>query len=514
MTRVSPPTDPPEDRNGSGAFATDHLLPQLKERTVRGGAHTAITQALKGGLQLAGVVVLARLLAPEDFGLVAVVTAVTGFALLFRQMGLPMATVQSPTLTHQQVNSLFWINVGMSLLLAALTAAAAPLIARVFGDDRLTMLVVVAASGFILGGLSAQHRALLRREMRFAAINQTQVVGMALGTGSAIAFAWMGLSYWALVLSQIVNGVYNAAAFWWLSPWRPGRPAVGGGIKRLLMFGGNLTAANLTTYLSKNVDNLLIGAMLGPTLLGAYSKAYSVVMLPVQHLGRPLSTVMVPAMSRLHDQPQKLANYFYRAAHFQAVVCIPLLALLALFPLGMTRLILGPQWDQAAEVFRIFALGSLAQPIIGACNWLMIATDRTGRFFFYSVVNTVILVAAFASVVTLGIEAMAWAYGAVTWAVLPWLLTLALRKSPANLMGLLRALRGPVVATAAAVGVAWFVGERVAFDDPRWLALAGGAVGAVTYFAVLAVMGDLAQLASLRQFLRPPKAAKQPEPAL
>src|SRR5436305_10095373 len=158
-----------EERNQEH-IKTDHLLPDLKRRTISGGVVTGSAQAAKFGLNLVSTVILARLLIPRDFGLVAMVTAVTGFLAMFRHAGLATPTVQREHLTHAQVSNLFWINLGVSASCALILAALSPIIAWFYHDSRVTAIMLVLSTTFLIGGFRVQHLALLNRQMLFKAI--------------------------------------------------------------------------------------------------------------------------------------------------------------------------------------------------------------------------------------------------------------------------------------------------------------------------------------------------------
>nr|MCU0563261.1 oligosaccharide flippase family protein [Desulfobacterales bacterium] len=165
-------------------FETAPLHADLRRRAVRGGAVTAAAQAGKAALQLGGVLALARLLTPEDFGMVAMVLAAAGVIEMFRNLGLPMATVQREDITHEQASALFWINFGLSAAATVAVAAAAPALAWYYREPRLTDLTLVLAVSYFLGGVGLQHAALLRRQMRFGALAAIELAALAAGTAA------------------------------------------------------------------------------------------------------------------------------------------------------------------------------------------------------------------------------------------------------------------------------------------------------------------------------------------
>jgi len=375
-------------------LTTDHLKSDLKGRSVRGGIVTIIAEGLKFLICMGSTVVLARLLTPKDFGLIAMVTAVTGFVMMFKDMGLSMATVQRAEITHAQVSTLFWINVGVSILLMLVTAALGPAISWFYGDPRLTWITIALAGGFIFGGLTIQHQALLRRQMRFTALAAVEIAGMSAGVLAAIISAFYGIGYWALVVMQVVMEAVMALGVWIACGWRPGLPVRGSGVREMLKFGGNLTGFNVVNYFARNADNLLIGKFWGAKALGLYSKAYGLLMLPLSQINAPLSAVAIPALSRLQDDPDQYRNYYLKTIGMIALVTMPGVTFLIVMSKEIILLVLGPQWTNAAPIFTFLGLAALFQPVSNTTGWLFVSQDRTNDMFRWSFIGGGLAVAS------------------------------------------------------------------------------------------------------------------------
>lgn len=233
-------------------FDTTHLQADLKGHTVRGGVKTFGAQGFGFILNVASVAILARLLTPHDFGLVAMVTAVTGLLAMFKDAGLSMATVQQETVTHEQVSTLFWVNVALSLVLMLLVAALSPWIAAFYHEPKLQTITLAIAGMFIFDGLSVQHQALLRRQMQFGILAKIQIFSSVLGIAAAISAALMGAGYWALLIQTASAQSVSAALTWGYARWVPGRPQRGVGALAMLKFGGYLTGFNFVNYFARN----------------------------------------------------------------------------------------------------------------------------------------------------------------------------------------------------------------------------------------------------------------------
>src|SRR5439155_2816771 len=202
-------------------LSTGHLLDNLKGRTISSGLITIAAQGIKFALNLASIMVLARLLTPRDFGLYAMVTTIMGYVVTFKDAGLSTATVQREGITHAQVSNLFWINVAISGATTVILAASSPLVAWFYREPRLVGITLTLSSTFLLNGVTVQHTALLNRQMRFKAIGFIQVGSMLIGVSLGIGMALLNYNYWALVISNVATLIATAVFTWIAIPWRP-----------------------------------------------------------------------------------------------------------------------------------------------------------------------------------------------------------------------------------------------------------------------------------------------------
>ena len=218
-------------------FDVNKIKKDLKSRSVRGGTATVFGQFANFVIHTGSTIVLARLLMPADFGLIAMVTAVTGFANLFKDLGLSEATIQKDIITHEQVNALFWINMMVSISIFVLVVLMSPVIAWFYSEPRLAKISIAMSIVFLLGGAATQHQALLKRQMRFIALAVIRTVSLSAGVIAAIVGAAVGFRYWALVLMHTTSALVFTLGVWILCDWRPGRPTMSSGVRTMLIFG-------------------------------------------------------------------------------------------------------------------------------------------------------------------------------------------------------------------------------------------------------------------------------------
>lgn len=392
-------------------FQTDHLKADLKGRSVRGGAVTLVSQAIKFALQMGSTVILARLLTPGDYGIFGMATVITGFVELFKDLGLSQATIQKAEVNHQQVSTLFWINVAVSIAIAIIVAALAPVVAWFYDEPRLTLVTIVLSTNFILGGLIAQHQAILRRQMQFTSLARIEVLSMAVGLVVAVIIAWLGGGYWSLIGMIVATGIANLLGVWLACAWRPGWISRDAEIGSMLSFGGHLTGFRCVNYFSRNLDNILIGRIWGPQALGFYAKAYQIVLLPIQKINVPVTSVALPALSSLQSEPEQYRRYYYKAILAITVLGMPIICLLFASADKVILLLLGEQWLEVIPIFRFLMPAALISTFNVATGWAYQSLGHTDRQFRWGLFSSAVYVTIFIISVRWGAIGVAAAYG-------------------------------------------------------------------------------------------------------
>lgn len=453
---MTPPS--PDHAADADPFLTDHLHDDLRGRAVRGGAATVGGQVGETLLHLASTVLLARLLVPRDFGLIAMVTAVTGLVGFFKDLGLTQAVVQRPQIKHGQISTLFWINAAVTVMLAILVAGLAPLVGWFYGEPDLVAVTMVFGAFLILGGLGAQHQALLTRQMRFGRLVTAELLSLSMGVLVAVILATGGAGYWALVSLTGVQAAVHTALVWRFAQWSPGRPQRGSGVRELLRFGANLTGFNLVNYLARNGDNVLIGWARGAGALGLYTKAYSLLLLPLGRATAPLTRVAVPALSRLQDEPARYRDAYLRMAGVSCVLGCSFVAFALSTSEWIIAVLLGQRWASAAPIFSWLAVVGLVQPLSQTTGWILISQGRTAEMFRVGLAGAAVSLASFVIGLPHGPVGVAAAYGISGLLVrTPVLLWYVGRRGPVSTRDFFQLLRFPLAVSAivaAASGVA------------------------------------------------------------
>lgn len=469
-------------------FDTARLKRDLGRRTVQGAALTMGLYGVTFFIETTRIIVLARLLNPVDYGLVAMVTVATGFMEIFRDLGLNMATVTREKLTHVQVSTLFWVNVGVGMALVAATAAIALPLSWIYREPRLVPITLVLAPTFLFAGLTVQHQALLRRQMRFGALSTIRIVSTTGGLAVGILLAYEGAGYWALVGMTLASSAVNAVAVWIACGWLPGRPARGVGTREMIRFGGHVTGANLVGYLSRRLDHALLGWWSGAIVLGLYTKANSLVQTPTNRALTPIGSVVVPSLSRLSEEPDRYRAAYLRVLEKLALVLMPG----SVFMIGSAQwlipFLLGPRWAEAAPIFGILAILGVLRPVDGSTWWLFVTQNRAGEGFRLSLMGALITGAAVLVGLPGGALGVAAALAASGFLRMPLFIWYVTRRGPVRASDIYRTLATPALASACALLALLGLSPRADGLAPALVLTAALAISAAVVLAVLCAL--------------------------
>jgi O-antigen/teichoic acid export membrane protein len=367
----------------------------LKEQSVRGGLITMASQVIEMVLQIASIAILARLILPEHFGLISMVTALIAIATQFADLGLGQATIQSKDITHEQVSNLFWINATLGAVLTILVVAISPLIVSFYDDSRLGPIAIAISMNFLLGGLTIQHQALLRRRMQFTALAGIRVGSLIISTAAAVVLALRGYGYWALVWRELARGILLVVGTWMCCFWIPSLPIRNTTVGHLLNFAKHVTGFNLFVFATASLDQVLIGKFYGPGELGGYRQASQLIFSPIGQIYLAFCRVAEPALSGLQDDHDRYRKYFTKMLTVLSAGTMPLLMFVVIYAQDVVLVMLGENWVGVTEVLRICALAWFPMPGIEPTGLLLQTSGQARRYFKMGVVTSLARVCAF-----------------------------------------------------------------------------------------------------------------------
>jgi PST family polysaccharide transporter len=363
-------------------------------RSLRSGAVVVGARALIASIQVVTILFLARLLTPEDYGLVSMVTFITAFAPLLVSLGTPDAVVQRAKITERDIGALLWINVGLGLGAAIVMAACGPLIAQFYREPRLSLIASVSSLSFIAAALTCQHYALLRRAMRFEELAIIDVGANALSALVAIAMAFVGLEYWALVVRPVLLASLVALGVWARCRWIPPRPSMTPAAKEMLGLGLHSAGFSITDFIGRASDRVAIGYRSGAVSLGYYQNAMFIYDNLLDLLVAPLHGVAVASLSKVRDNLAELHRLWRKALLTLAFVAMPAFGVLAVTSQDLVVLLLGAKWSHAGFLLAILALRGIPHSVERTLGWLHVAAGRTDRWMRWGIVATVVQLAA------------------------------------------------------------------------------------------------------------------------
>jgi O-antigen/teichoic acid export membrane protein len=469
-------------------LSTDHLLTNLRQRTISSGLVTAAAQGAQFFLNLAYIMVLARLLVPRDFGLFAMVATVMGFLRIFQDAGLSMATVQRQEISHAQVSNLFWVNVAVGGIATLLVAASAPAVAWFYREPRLIAITLVLSITFVLTSSAVQHIALLNRQMRFGVIAMIDVASMLTGYLIGIGMALSGYGYWALVFAYVVQVTIKLVLTWSISRWRPRLPSRSTETWHLLSFGANITAGSLMYEVARGTDSLLIGRFFGAAAVGLYSRGSILLMRPLQQFIVPINAVMIPALSRTQGEHDRYRRTFLQV--FEAIALIGFLfsGLLLALSYPVTLAVLGPKWEGAVVIFAGFTMAALAYPLTTASSWLFASQGRGKEWVLSSSIISTVTFCSFLAGLPFGPAGVAISFSASCALIqLPVVYYIAGRRGPVSRKDLWIGSLRHLPVWGIVCGTAWLARTFVLDANPWVQLLLGGPVALLAGAAYIAI---------------------------
>lgn len=363
-------------------FGVDAVRADLRARSVRSGAIAIGGRGTLILLNLGSVMVLARVLRPEDFGVLAMILPLT---ILFNSVAnhaLQTSLIHDDHLNDAKTNAVFRSAATRNFLLAALMAASGPLLARLYDDPRATAVAMAWAAFLYAGTLSAVHEALLKRQMRFGTIMSANVAGLVIGIVVAITAALLGARHWALLLQFATMDLFRAVAVWTACGWRPSlRAGAGAGAeaKAIREYWRNLAAFRVVGWLADHPDRMLVGYIGGAATLGLYDSARRYAFYPFVELYMSLSDVAVATFSRVAHDAAKYRAFVSRGLLPVLALPLPAIAFVGVEARNAVLILLGDQWLEAVPFVRLMCVAAFVGSVGRVTPWLFLSRGETAR---------------------------------------------------------------------------------------------------------------------------------------
>lgn len=465
-------------------ISSGELRGDLRAKSVRAAAFTWTAGLGDFALRFGSTAILARLVLPEHFGLVMMVTAVTAIADQFRDLGLSTVTVQRKEITHEEVSNLFWINVTAGLVIAIVICGAAPLIAAYYKEPRVIVPLCLLATNFVWGGLMVQHQALLTRQLNLGYTSAIRLLSSLISTILAVALAWKGYGYWALVWREFARSALLTLGMWAALPWIPGPPSRKTNVWGLVTFGADLSVANIVGSIGGSFDRFLLGRFFGATPTAMYRQAYQLLVLPTEQLLSPVYQVAQPGLSLLQNEATQFRRFYRKVLTVACIATMPISLFVAVYSAEVTRVVLGRKWLASAPLLMVLSLSAFIKQPVGSTAFVLIAQGRSRMYLWLTLLQHVVAVSFMCVGVNWGAMGIAYAEVASTYLLVAPRVYFTFKDSPLTVGTFLATIARPLAASAA-MGVILFLLRQAlpALGAPAVLAIGTG-VGFLVFVSV------------------------------
>jgi O-antigen/teichoic acid export membrane protein len=465
----------------------------ILRQVVSGATWNAAGQIAGQVVSLGTIIILARLLKPGDFGLVAMVYVVRGLAYIFAQMGISSAIIQKKNIDNNYLSTAYWTTFIGGIVIALLVAGIAPAVSWFFKRPELTWITIVTSSIFILGGVSGTHQDLLERNMRFRDISIINVAGSFFGSVVAVIMAFNGAGYWSLVVQEIAATGFKVPLFWKISNWRPKFVFCRQCFKDIFGFSSFVLMSTLLNFFDRNGDNIIIGKFLGAAQLGFYSLAYNLMLKPLQYISQTTSRALFPALSKVQDDKSLVRKTYLQMVKMISLITFPMMTGLSLISHDVILLVYGEKWLSVVPVFSILCFVGAWQSVGTTVGVILLSQGRPSLAFKMTLFISPFVWLAFWIGTFWGIQGVAVCYATVSgiW----WLISHSIANSIINLrMKTFLTALVPAAVSSLIMGLGLLILHNIAFGKidfslPLRLLISVGA-GSMVYLSLLFIYND------------------------
>ena len=336
--------------------------------------------------------VLARLLSPEEFGVVALVTVFISFFNMLSNAGIGPAVVQNKELSNEDVQSIFLFSIFLGFFLALVFFFSSSFISEFYNNNELLLITKLLSITVFFSSLKVVPNALLLKNLKFKRIGIITIVIQLFSGFFAIILAFKGYSYYALVYKSIFDSILTFLLFYWLSPIKISIRVKITALKKIIRFSSFQFMFNFINFFSRNIDNLLIGKYINPVALGLYDKSYQLMMVPVQNLTHVISPVLHPVLSEFQQDKNKIYNAYSNVFKLLASIGFPLSIFLYFTANEIISILYGVKWVQSVPVFKILSLTIGIQMVLSSSGAIFQALNRTDLLFYSGLLSAFFII--------------------------------------------------------------------------------------------------------------------------
>lgn len=367
----------------------------LKEKVIKGASWNILSQISVQILSIGVTIVLARLLNPEDFGIVALSEVFFGLAYLFADFGMGAAIIQRQEIDSDYLSTSFWVSIFTGLCITLILCVISPLIADYYDKDILQHIVMLSSIGFLLGSLTSVHTSLLIKKLEFDKIALINITSRVISGMSAIFIAVLGFGVWSLVLGGLAAQAFKIPIVWYLVGWRPRIVFRKKCFMDMFSFSSNLLAFNFFNYFARNFDNLLIGKILGAQILGYYSFAYNAMLKPLQYISGSVGNVLFPALSSIQNDKDQVRLAYVKVVRSISLITFPMMSGLMVVSREFVLIFYGDKWEQVIILLQLLCVVGAMQSIGTTVGIVFISQGRSDLQLKWGVFASTVYIIAF-----------------------------------------------------------------------------------------------------------------------
>jgi len=478
-------------------------LGAVASTATRSFVSTAVLRIIRLLVSLAAAAILARLIGPAEYGIYGLVSVAFGLVLAVNDFGLVASSIQRSALEDDEANSVFWLEVVLSLGVAILCLCLGFVFSIAYAEPRLASLIYAHAPVPLFMAAMSQHLARLQREMRIAVLNMVELGTMSIGAAAAIVAAMYGWSYWSLVLRTLLQYGLAVPVYFAISGWRPGMPSIDRSVIGHVRFAGPLFGRKVLQFAAKASDKALLGVLLPAYEFGLYFRATSILATPLGQVAQPFQQVLIPALSRVKDNKKAFRAIYLENFMLFGTACIGLATFIALSAEAIVLVLLGPDWLEATNLMLLASVGAALFPLSATSNWILLPTGKTGLVFKIGLVSNLGLLLVVVATAPFGAYWVAG--GRSAWVLLEVSLVLLLAGRVIGLTAgmILDAVRSPLVGALLTLAIGALAKPWSAELSPGMVMLVHAVLLAATIAMAMLMSGDYKILASQIQRLAP-----------
>ena len=403
----------------------------LMNSATRGVFWSGISQFSTQLYQFIVMIILARVLFPEDFGVIGMAVIFTGLVQTINELGLSAAIIQKKNINDNHLSTSFWISLGLGIFLFITTVVISSYIADFFKNELVGPVVSVLSIGFILGSFGVVHRSLLQKNIEFKKIAVTEISSSVMSGTVSIILALFGFGVWSLVFGTILSNFTRVVLLWKVCTWRPSMMFDLTSFKELFSFGAHVMGSQFLNYFDSNVDYLLIGKFLSATALGHYTLAYQLSTFPLTRISSIITSVAFPTFSIIQDDNDRLRYAYLKLNKYISTITFPLLAGMIMVAPDFIPIVFGEKWAPMIMPLQILCVAGALKSVGTTVGSILLSKGRSDIQFKWNVFTAILLPVAILLGIKHGITGVA-----IAITIVSFLLFLIIQSVANNLINL------------------------------------------------------------------------------